>query len=455
RGSLSMGRGTPYYMAPEMLQRRGDQRSDIYSMGVMLYEILCGGVPFTGDSEWEVLRKHEQEPPSLPAHLSGLERAVLQRCLQKDPAARFQSVHELIAAFGAPAGVGAAAWTDVRNAPPKPPPVGPGPRSVPPPLPGVPPPPVEDPYAGLGRASREAARHARKIARRAVEQARKASRKHLAGMHEAWREKRRRRAVSRAATFPPRRARAHPILAFAVMLAVVAVFWTVMGVRAPSVATEAATPWPAPMQPVLEEPLQVLSSDGLFRSLDVPKSLRGVVTLREPAWVELARRDPDEAERAIEQHLAELQVAAPWQAARRAQYSRLPKLTIVRVGGKGQDLEATNVLVDRFAQAPAFDQVVAAQIEQLGPSALARVAARLGEVDWKTEQGRARGRRLHELLQDATGCREIEYAEPGTMSPDEVVRANSQLADLWSWFLNEFAHTPAAWRTFQQLQRGR
>ena len=100
RGSLSMGRGTPYYMAPEMLQRRGDARSDVYSLGVMLYEILCGKVPFTGDSEWEVLRQHETKPPELPGHLSPLERAVLQRCLQKDPAARYQSVHDLIAALG-------------------------------------------------------------------------------------------------------------------------------------------------------------------------------------------------------------------------------------------------------------------------------------------------------------------------------------------------------------------
>jgi serine/threonine protein kinase len=100
RGSLSMGRGTPYYMAPEMLQRRGDVRSDIYSLGVMFYEILCGKVPFTGESEWEVLRKHETAQPELPAHLTPTERAVLTRCLAKDPEARFQSIEPLLAAFG-------------------------------------------------------------------------------------------------------------------------------------------------------------------------------------------------------------------------------------------------------------------------------------------------------------------------------------------------------------------
>ena len=107
RGSLSMGRGTPYYMAPELLQRRGDHRSDVYSAGVLLYEILCGRVPFAGDSEWEVLKKHELQPPELPAHLGPRERAVLQRCLQKDPDARYQSVHDVLAAFGAPEDPGA------------------------------------------------------------------------------------------------------------------------------------------------------------------------------------------------------------------------------------------------------------------------------------------------------------------------------------------------------------
>ncbi|MCA8974216.1 MAG: serine/threonine protein kinase, partial [Planctomycetes bacterium] len=178
RGSLTMGRGTPYYMSPEMLQRRGDHRSDIYSLGVMLYEILCGELPFTGDSEWEVLKKHEQEQPGWPAHLTPTDLGVLQRCLQKDPAARFESVHDLITALGAPAGVAAAAWDDVQH--------GAFTREVPPPPPFTPPPlpdggagedAGEDPYAGFRTASREAYRHARKIAKDAFAAARDASRR--------------------------------------------------------------------------------------------------------------------------------------------------------------------------------------------------------------------------------------------------------------------------------------
>lgn len=106
RNSLSFGRGTPYYMAPEMLQRRGDARSDLYSLGVILYECLCGDVPFKGDSEWEVLRKHETEAPSFPDALSRDDRAILTRCLAKDATARFPSVADLLRALQAPVALG-------------------------------------------------------------------------------------------------------------------------------------------------------------------------------------------------------------------------------------------------------------------------------------------------------------------------------------------------------------
>jgi eukaryotic-like serine/threonine-protein kinase len=92
--------GTAQYLSPE--QARGapvDQRSDIYSVGVLLYELLTGSVPFTGDTPVEIAMKHLSavpEPPSKkrPDVPRGLDLAVV-RALAKDPDERFQSAEEM------------------------------------------------------------------------------------------------------------------------------------------------------------------------------------------------------------------------------------------------------------------------------------------------------------------------------------------------------------------------
>jgi beta-lactam-binding protein with PASTA domain len=92
--------GTAQYLSPE--QARGapvDQRSDIYSVGVLLYELLTGAVPFTGDTPVEIAMKHLSavpEPPSKkrPDVPRGLDLAVI-RALAKDPADRYQSAEEM------------------------------------------------------------------------------------------------------------------------------------------------------------------------------------------------------------------------------------------------------------------------------------------------------------------------------------------------------------------------
>ena len=106
RMSLSMGRGTPYYMAPEMLNRKGDHRSDIYSLGVMFFECLCGEPPFTGENEWEVLEGHKTKEVNCPATMPREYRKVIQRMLAKDPADRYQSLEEVLRDLRAPVALG-------------------------------------------------------------------------------------------------------------------------------------------------------------------------------------------------------------------------------------------------------------------------------------------------------------------------------------------------------------
>jgi len=93
--------GTPDYMPPEQAQgRQSDFRSDIYSLGVVLFEVFAGALPFDGDSVMAVILKHIQQPPPRPRTLNpklpdGLEPIIL-RCLEKEPSRRYQRVAELL-----------------------------------------------------------------------------------------------------------------------------------------------------------------------------------------------------------------------------------------------------------------------------------------------------------------------------------------------------------------------
>ncbi|MCC7380677.1 MAG: protein kinase [Deltaproteobacteria bacterium] len=96
--------GTPAYMSPE--QVRGDPldaRSDLYACGVILYRMLTGQLPFTGDAAWGLLMKHLTEPvvpprqiaPELPPELE----AIVLKSLEKTPEARFQTAREMRSAL--------------------------------------------------------------------------------------------------------------------------------------------------------------------------------------------------------------------------------------------------------------------------------------------------------------------------------------------------------------------
>ncbi|MGB6866962.1 MAG: tetratricopeptide repeat protein, partial [Candidatus Aminicenantaceae bacterium] len=92
--------GTPEYMSPEQVEgKEVDQRSDIYSLGIMLYEMVTGRVPFEGDTPFTIGMKHKGEVPKDPRELNAqipedLSRVILI-CLEKEKANRYQSADDV------------------------------------------------------------------------------------------------------------------------------------------------------------------------------------------------------------------------------------------------------------------------------------------------------------------------------------------------------------------------
>jgi serine/threonine-protein kinase len=107
---LSATMGTPDYMAPEQIEgQRGDQRTDVYALGTILYEMLTGTTPFTGDSSMVVMAQHlngtvprlDRVNPSISVQLA----AIVATCLARYPGDRFADMPALINALDHPESV--------------------------------------------------------------------------------------------------------------------------------------------------------------------------------------------------------------------------------------------------------------------------------------------------------------------------------------------------------------
>lgn len=104
--------GTPAYMSPEQAQGNpADSRSDTYSLGIVLYEMLAGRVPFDGDSTLGVILKHISEPPPSIDNVSIEIQVVINKALEKLPENRYQTARELLLDFYNAVGLHAEAET--------------------------------------------------------------------------------------------------------------------------------------------------------------------------------------------------------------------------------------------------------------------------------------------------------------------------------------------------------
>jgi hypothetical protein len=102
--SASVADGTPAYQSPEQLAgREVTARSDLYALGLILYEMFTGRRPFTATERAELARSHSDDAPSRPSsHVSGLSPAIEQtilRCLEKNPSDRPRSAYDVLAAL--------------------------------------------------------------------------------------------------------------------------------------------------------------------------------------------------------------------------------------------------------------------------------------------------------------------------------------------------------------------
>jgi serine/threonine protein kinase len=101
RSESPSGAGTVPYMAPEILcGRRATPQSDIWALGVLLFEMLAGVRPFCGATRYELAAAILDRPPApLPAQVPASLRRAVARCLEKQACQRFASAHQLAAAL--------------------------------------------------------------------------------------------------------------------------------------------------------------------------------------------------------------------------------------------------------------------------------------------------------------------------------------------------------------------
>jgi serine/threonine-protein kinase len=117
---LSQAMGTPDYISPEQVKgSRGDARSDIYALGVMLYETLTGKVPFTGPNPFVIMNdrllNNPIPPREIDPEISPQLQEIIYRAIERDPKKRYSSAKEFVSDLEHPEQIGISDRPELRD----------------------------------------------------------------------------------------------------------------------------------------------------------------------------------------------------------------------------------------------------------------------------------------------------------------------------------------------------
>jgi serine/threonine protein kinase len=117
---LTEAMGTPDYISPEQVKgKRGDARSDVYSLGIMFYEMLTGKVPFNGPNPFVIMNERLLNDPIPPREvnpeISPQLQEIIYRALERDPSKRYPNAHEFALDLEHPEKVGVADRAEMKN----------------------------------------------------------------------------------------------------------------------------------------------------------------------------------------------------------------------------------------------------------------------------------------------------------------------------------------------------